>query len=189
MKILLLAAVAFVGSPLLAQAEDCELSGTHLCCPGCTKAVGKVLSKVKGVTNAKCDTKANKVTFTASNAKVGGRALRLLANNGFYGKATVGGKAVRLPRTGAKKGEKADSKTITRMHLCCGACVAAATKAAKTVKGVEGVSADRKKRSITVTGKQFSVEAVMRALHKEGLAGRAGPLPKRKKKKGKKKDS
>lgn len=189
MKILLLAAVAFVGSPLLAQAEDCELSGTHLCCGQCVKAVAGVLGKVKGVTNPKCDREGKKVTFTASNVKVGRQAIRRLAAAGFYGKATVGGKPVRLPPTGAKKGEKADSKTIARMHLCCGACVAAATKAAKTVKGVEGVTADRKKRTLTVKGKQFSVEALMRALHKEGLAGRAGPLPKRKKKKGKKKDS
>lgn len=185
MKILLLAAVAFVGSPLLAQAVEGELSNTHLCCGQCVKVVGAVLGKVKGVTNAKCDREGKKVTFTATNVKVGRQAVRRLANAGFYGKATVDGKPVRLPPTGAKKGEKADSKTIARMHLCCGACVAAATKAAKTVKGVEKVTADRKKNTLTVTGKQFSVEALMRALHKEGLAGRAGPVRK-KKKKGKK---
>lgn len=183
MRTMLLAAVAVVGSPLFVQAEDCELKGAHLCCGQCVKAVAGVLGKVKGVTNAKCDREARTVKFTASNVKVGRQAMRRLANAGFYGKATVGGKPVRMPPTGAKKGEKADSKTITGMHLCCGGCVTAATKAVKTVEGVSGATADRKKRTLTVKGKQFSVEAVMRALHKEGFAGRAGVIKRKKKKK------
>ena len=40
-----------------------ELKGVHLCCPGCTKAVGDILKKVDDVKGA-CDAKAGTVTIT-----------------------------------------------------------------------------------------------------------------------------
>lgn len=179
-SILILAVVA--GSPLAVQAADVEVKGAHLCCGACVKAVAGTLGKVKGVSDAMCDREAGTITFKAENAKVARQGLRRLAFAGFYGKASVDGKAAKMPPSRVKKGQKADSIAIRNVHLCCGGCVTAATKAVKAVDGVEGVEADRKKNTLTVTGKQFDVAAAIAALNKAGFNGRVGGRKKKKKK-------
>ena len=152
------------------QAADVEIKGAHLCCGACTRAVGKVLGRVNGVSDAACDREGKTIKFKATDAKVARQAARRLMNAGFYGQISVDGKAVKLRTRGPKPGEKADSVTLYRLHLCCGGCVKAASKAAKSVNGVESVTADRKKRTLTITGSQFEVAGVIEALNKAGFA-------------------
>lgn len=186
MKVLAFAAVALLSSPLLVQAEDVAVEGTHLCCGQCVKVVGNVLKRVKGVSDAACDREARTIKFKATNAKVARQAIRRLRNAGFGGTAKIDGKAVKVrKRKKGKKARTADTFTYHRMHLCCGGCVTAATKAAKTVKGVESVEADRKARTITVKGKKFEVAAVRAALEKEAGLASSLTAPKKRKKKGK----
>ncbi len=182
MRTKLFLAVLVVGaSPLAVRAADVEIKGAHLCCGACVKAVAGTLGKIEGISDAACDREAKTIKFKATDAKIARRAVRRLAFAGFFGKAAVDGKAVKALPTGAKKGEKSDKTVVRNVHLCCGACVKAASAAAKTVKGVEGVEADRKKRSLTVTGNQFDVDAVVVALRKVGLNGRVGVRKKKKK--------
>ena len=61
-----------------------ELKGVHLCCPGCTKAVGDILKKVDDVKGA-CDAKAGTVTITAKDDEAAKKALQALADGGFHG--------------------------------------------------------------------------------------------------------
>lgn len=170
MKTMSLSGLALVLLVATSQAADVEIKGAHLCCGACTKAVGNVLGKVNGVSDAACDREAKTIKFKATDAKVARQAVRRLMNAGFYGQVSVDGKAVKLRTRGPKPGEKADSVTLYRLHLCCGGCVKSASGAAKSVNGVENVTADRKKRTLTVTGSQFEVVAVIKALNKAGFA-------------------
>ncbi len=54
------------------------LKGTHLCCPMCVAAVGKILKTVDGV-KGECDRTAKTVTITAPNAATAQKALDALA--------------------------------------------------------------------------------------------------------------
>lgn len=184
-KTILLAAAAVIAVPLTARAADVEVKGAHLCCGACVKAVAATLKRVKGVTDAACDRDAKTIKFKATDAKVAQQALNRLVGAGFYGTASIDGKAAKLRGSGAKKGAKADEVTLHRLHLCCGGCVTAATKAVKGVKGVESATADRKARTLTVKGSQFDVSAVVAALNKDGFA--ASTQAGKKRKKGKKK--
>src|SRR5260370_38946237 len=59
------------------------LKGTHLCCPMCVAAVGKILKTVDGV-KGECDRTAKTVTITAPNAATAQKALDALAAGGFH---------------------------------------------------------------------------------------------------------
>ncbi|MCH7688584.1 MAG: heavy-metal-associated domain-containing protein, partial [Planctomycetes bacterium] len=75
-----------------AQAGEVSVKGVHICCGMCVKAIGGVLGKVDGVSDAKCDRDSKTVTFSASDAKTAKAGLRAILNAGFYGKATLDGK-------------------------------------------------------------------------------------------------
>src|SRR6516162_8482685 len=62
-----------------------ELTGVHLCCGNCVKAVGKIVQGVDGA-EAKCDQKKKTVTITAPDVKTAQKALDALAKAGFHGK-------------------------------------------------------------------------------------------------------
>ncbi|MFQ5733651.1 MAG: cation transporter [Planctomycetaceae bacterium] len=155
-----------------AQAVKVEIKGTHLCCGACVKAVGATLEKVQGIAGLKCDRKAKTISFEAMADEIAKQAVRKIANAGFYGKLTIGGKKAKFPPSGAKKDQKADTIVIRKVHLCCGACVKAVGGAVKSVKGVESVVCNRKKNTVTVKGKQFDVSATIAALNKVGFNGR-----------------
>ena len=169
LKAFTVALVAIVAAPALARAaEDVVVKDTHMCCGACIKTVGKVLGRVKGVTDAACDKDAKTIKFKADNAKVARQALRRLAVAGFYGKVSVGGKEAKFPARGPKKGAKSDKYTLIA-HNCCPGCLGAIKKAATSVDGVDSVSAN--KNMITVSGKQFSVAKLVGALNKSGFSG------------------
>ena len=58
---------------------------------------------------------------------------------------------------------------MSNVHLCCAACVKAANAAVKAVAGVSDVKCDRDASSVTVTGNDVSVSAVVKALNDEGF--------------------
>lgn len=152
-----------------AGAGDVKVEGVHLCCGACVKGIGKALKGVDGVTGVQCDRKAGSVTFTAGSADAARSAIVALADGGFFGKATLDGKALAFPKSGARPGAKADTISISHVHLCCGGCISAAAKAVRAVDGVADVDCDRAGSSVKVTGSGISVEAVVKALNGAGF--------------------
>lgn len=154
-----------VGSVL---AGEVSVSGVHLCCPACAKAVGKALSKVDGVSNAKCDPPARTVTFTAESGDAAKEALAALNKAGFHGSATADGKAVEVAdNSGAKAGDKPAKVTLTGVHNCCGQCLKAIQKTVGGVSGVGEVSVA--KREITVSNNKADVAEIVKALNDAGF--------------------
>jgi len=152
-----------------ATAGSVEVKGVHLCCPNCVKGVDKALTGISGVSAVKSDREAKTVTFTAADDKAAQAGIDALAKGGFHGTATIDGKEAKFPASGAKADAKADSITVSDVHLCCAACVKAASAAVKAVAGVSDVKCDRDASSVTVTGKDVSVSAVVKALNDDGF--------------------
>jgi periplasmic mercuric ion binding protein len=162
MKLLHLSALASLAVTLVltgaASAEaKVELKDVHLCCPGCTKAVGDILKTVDGV-KGECDRKAGTITLTADDNKTIQKALDALAAGGFHGDT---GKD-----SGAKKG-KVKSLTLTGVHNCCTACCKAIKEAVNKVDGVTSDTAEPKKDTFEVKG-DFDAAELVKALNAAG---------------------
>ena len=135
-----------------------ELKGVHLCCPGCTKAVGDILKKVDDVKGA-CDAKAGTVTITAKDDEAAKKALQALADGGFHG--DTGNKDLAIKDdSGATKG-KVEKLTLTGVHNCCGRCNSQLKEAIKKVEGVKADTAKAKSDTFEVTGDFDAAELVM----------------------------
>ncbi|QDU36780.1 copper exporting ATPase [Maioricimonas rarisocia] len=152
-----------------ATAGDVKVEGVHLCCGACVKGVGKALKDVSGVEGVTCDRDEGSVAFAAESADAAKSAINALAAAGFFGKAKHDGEEVAFPKSGAKEGAKADTVSVSNVHLCCGGCVNAVAKAVKKVDGVSDVTCDRAESSVKVTGSDVSVEAVVEALNGAGF--------------------
>jgi copper chaperone CopZ len=162
------AALLYASAGVVA-AGDVEVSGVHLCCPACVRAVAGALGDVDGVSNAACDREAKKVTFTAANEEAAQAGVDALAEAGFHGSAKHGDDELEFPESGAKEDAKANEITVTGVHLCCPACVRAVGAAVNDVDGVSDASCDREKKTCTVSGENISVEALVAALNKAGF--------------------
>src|SRR5262249_33887245 len=115
-----------------ALAENVEVKGPHICCPQCVKAAVGLLKDVDGVSDAKADAKSKTVTFTAKDEKAAQAGFKALVDGGFFGQATCGGKELKIA---VPAGEgKANSVSVTKVHVCCGACQ----------KAIKGLFADAK---------------------------------------------
>ncbi len=160
----LVAVLALAGAARAEKEVKVELKGTHLCCPGCVKAVGDIVKKVDGVT-AKCDPKAGTVTLTAKDADAAKKALQALADGGFHG--DTGNKDLAIKDdSGASKG-KVEKLTLTGVHNCCGACCKGIKEAVKKVDGVKADTAKPKEKTFEVTG-DFDAEELVKALNAAG---------------------
>jgi copper chaperone CopZ len=152
------------------RADKVELKDTHLCCPACSKAVKETLAKVEGVTEVKTEPKEKLVTFTAKDEKVATTAIQALVAAGFFGNATKDGKELKIETTEVKKGTKADTITITDVHVCCGACKKGVSSALKDVKiSYEG---DGAQKTVTIKGKDLDKAEILEALRKAGYNGK-----------------
>lgn len=161
------AALLLAAAP--ARAGKVEVTGVHLCCGMCVKAVAAVLKKVDGVSDANCDQQARTVTFTAKDTATAQTAVKALLAAGFFGKASEDGKALAVDVPAPKKGETADSVVITDVHVCCGACQKAVNGLFKGAKvSFEGSGAQR---TVKVEGKALDKADVLETLHKGGFHG------------------
>ncbi|HUG89639.1 MAG TPA: cation transporter [Planctomycetaceae bacterium] len=158
-----------LGFAAAAQAGEVTVKSMHLCCGQCDKLAAEALKDVDGVSGAKVDRPGKTVTFTATDDKAAEAGIKALAEEGFYGKATHGGKEVKFPESGAKEGDTSDSLTLSQVHLCCGMCVTAVKKALDDLDGVEKVEADRDERTVTVSGKGIKTSAAVKALNDAGF--------------------
>ena len=159
--------VLFVGT---VTAEEVKLGGTHLCCPACVRSATKAISGIDGISNVKADRKTKSVSFTAKDAKVGTKAVHALFDAGFFGKVSMDGKAVVLKVPVPSTDEVVSSVTINDVHVCCGACKRSLTKIFPGAKlSYTGKGATK---TVTVTDKELSAAAVIKALRKGGFNGK-----------------
>ena len=160
-------AVAFVNTAS-GQDKKVEVKGPHICCKQCVKVVGQILDKVEGVSDVNADIKSKTVTFTAKNAKAAQAGVKALLNGGFYGTATSGGNAIPVAVIDVK-GEKANSISVKKVHVCCGQCVKAVNAIFKDAKvTIEGTGPQK---TVTIMGNNLDPTAVLEALRKGGFNG------------------
>jgi len=166
MRTTLLAAAStllFFGGNVALDAGEVTISGVHLCCGACVKAVEGAFPDVKGVTNVSVDKDAGTVKFDADDEDAAKSGLKALAKAGFGGSAKMGDDELKFPTGNVKKDAKGDEVTVRGVHNCCGGCVKAIEAALKGVDGVTEV--DVKKKVCTIKGSDVSHSALIEALH------------------------
>ena len=143
------------------HAGEVKIEGVHICCGQCVNIAQKTLKGVGGVSDGKADKDSGSITLTAADDKAAAAAIDALAKAGFRGTAKHGDKTLDFPGSNAEKGAKADTITISGVHLCCPACYTAAEKALKGVDGVSGVKSDKAAKTLEVSGKGVDVNAAL----------------------------
>lgn len=153
---------------IAAQADTTvEVQGPHICCGQCKNVASALLAKVEGVSDVKPDTGV--VVFKAKDAAAAKAGFKALVDGGFFGKATAGGKEIKLDLPAAPKG-KADEVTVKDVHVCCGACQKAINKLFPDAKvSYEGKGAQR---TVVIKGSGLEKSAVLEALEKTGFYGK-----------------
>jgi copper chaperone CopZ len=150
-----------------ATAEKVEVKGPHICCKQCVKIVGGILAKVDGVSDASCSIPDKTIAFTAKDEKAAKAGLKAILDGGFFGSATCDGKDLKVTVAGAQKG-KANTVTITDVHVCCGMCVTAVKGAVKTAT-FEGKGPQK---TVIVSGTDLNPADVLDSLRKAGFNGK-----------------
>lgn len=168
-------AVLIAFASLTVMAGEVQVTGVHICCGACVKAVDQSLQGIEGVSAVTSDRETRTVRFSAADDKAAGAGVKALAKAGFHGVAKHADAPVAFPASGAKEGAKAGQIKIGNVHLCCAACVRAAEEALKNVDGVGNVAADREASTVEVTGENVSVEALVKALNNAGFHATVQP--------------
>jgi copper chaperone CopZ len=163
-----LALSAFAAVSLLAGAVRAEtkvtISGTHLCCGQCLRAVETTLKDLKGVSH-KSSQEAKTIELTAENDEAAQKAVNALAAAGFYGK-TDSDKVKYAPVDAATTA--VERLEVSGVHNCCGACTTAIKKALGTVEGVTANTVKPREEAFVVEGK-FKPADLVKALLDAGF--------------------
>jgi mercuric ion binding protein len=159
-------AVMVLGSAA-AQADNVEVKGVHICCGQCQKVIKGILDKVEGVTEISCNQKKRTVTFTAADEKTAKKAFTSLRQGGFYGAASVDGKAITIKNKAST--DKVNEVTIKNVHVCCNACKNAIQKLFKGATIT--YTGDGPQRDVTIAGEDLTRAGVLDTLRKGGLNG------------------
>jgi copper chaperone CopZ len=150
--------------PALRAETKVTISGTHLCCGQCLKAVEATLKDVKGVTH-KSSQQAKTIELTAENDEAAKKAVDALAGAGFYGKTDSDKVKYADVQAGATAVERLE---VEGVHNCCGACTTAIKKALGTVEGVKADTVKAKQEAFVVEG-NFKPADVVKALLDAGF--------------------
>jgi mercuric ion binding protein len=152
----------------LAYAETkVTISGTHLCCGQCLKAVDSTLKEMADI-KFKSDQGAKTIEITADNEAAAQKAIDALAEAGFYGKLDNDKLKYKPVQSGEATVEKVE---VTGVHNCCGQCTTAIKKAVTSVSGVNGTNIKNKDTTFAVEGK-FKPTDVVKALLDAGFYAR-----------------
>ena len=169
MKTLLRAMWAFNGCVLALAAigwadTKVEVKKTHVCCPDCEKAVGKIL-KESGVKGS-AEKGEGRITFSAGDDKAAQKVLDALAAGGFHG--DTGNRDLKIKDDSGVKEGKVTSLTLQGAHNCCPQCNNAIKEAIKKVDGVESNDVKPRAASFTVKG-NFDGAKLVKALNDAGF--------------------
>ncbi len=143
------------------------ISGIHLCCGACVKAVKKA-AKVDGV-QAEVSEDEGTAVLTAANYEAIQKAIDEIAKAGFSGKIeddTQAGK-VKFPAIKTADGN-VKKLTVKHIHNCCRGCSEAIAEAVEGVEGVASHTVKAKKTEFVVEG-NFNPGAVVDALEEAGF--------------------
>ena len=166
---------------LMTQAVQAEtkvtLSGLHLCCGKCTKAVSEAVDKVEGA-KVEVDQDGGTASITADDPKVARKAIMAVARAGFFGKSDNDKLKIPTDKSGVEAG-KVSRLELMGIHNCCGKCANAIKSACTSVDGVQGCEA--KGKSLVVEG-DFDGAAVVKSLNEAGFYARAKGTGEKKKK-------
>ena len=152
----------FAIDELRKQETIITLSGVHLCCGSCQKAVEQAVAGVEGA-SVKVDREAKTVTISATDDVVAQKAADAIRDAGFYGKSDNDKVAV---KTATAEGQSSRVELVG-FHNCCGGCEKALNAAVRSVDGVKGAVVTKK--SIVVEG-DFAVASVLKALNDAGFS-------------------
>ena len=156
---------------LTARADSTvKLSNVHLCCKGCVNGVDKAVKTVTGVTAA-CDADAETVTLTAPDTATAQKAVDALVAAGYFAKTED--PAIKIVDNSGAKDGKAETLTVSDVHLCCGKCVKAVNTALSEVKGITSNTAEKNAKTFEIKG-DFNPKDVFTSLQKAGFSGKAG---------------
>ena len=156
-------ALLLVGRSAVAETKV-TISGTHLCCGQCLKAVDATLKDMAGV-KAKSDQAAKTIEIVADNDEAAQKAVDALASAGFYGKLDNDKIKFKPVVAGDAAVEKLE---VSGVHNCCGQCTMAIKKAVGGVSGVSGTDVKARDTSFAVEGK-FKPGDVVKALLDAGF--------------------
>src|SRR5262245_4115424 len=165
-RILALAAAALtlLLVPGLRAETKVTISGTHLCCGQCLRAVDTTLKEIKGVTH-KSSQEAKTIELTAESDAAAQKAVDALAAAGFYGKTN----SDKVKYADVAAGQEAVERLeIEGIHNCCGQCTTAIKKAVTGVSGVSGTGIKAKETTFVVEGK-FKPADLVKALLDAGF--------------------
>lgn len=140
------------------------ISGAHLCCGACVRAVDKAMTGLAGVKHTASQSDST-ITLTAVDDASAQKAVDALAAAGFHGKTdskTVAYKPVATPEGNVKRLE------VVGVHNCCGSCNKAIKAAVKAVPGVVADTAQAKQSSFVVEG-DFNASALVNSLLAAGF--------------------
>lgn len=148
------------------QAETVvTVSGSHLCCGACFKAVDKAVDGVDGAT-ATTDKKAKTITIKAGDDETAQKALNALAIAGFHG--STDNDKLGFKDVSGLAGGQVKRLALTGVHNCCGGCNRAIKRAIASVDGVVADTAKPNAKDVVVEG-DFDAAAVVKALNKVGF--------------------
>jgi len=163
-----IALVAAVGLSVIGASAVAEtkvtVSGTHLCCGQCLKAVDATLKDMPGV-KFKSDQGAKTIEVVADDDAAAQKAIDALADAGFYGK--LDNQAIKFkPVTSADAA--VEKLEVSGVHNCCGQCTNSIKKAVTAVGGVTGTNIKAKDTAFTVEG-NFKPGEIVKALLDAGF--------------------
>jgi copper chaperone CopZ len=125
------------------------ISGTHLCCGQCLKAVDSTLKDMSGVKHTSSQ-QAKTIEITAENDAAAQKAIDALAAAGFHGKLDSDKVKFKSIDAGDATVEKLE---VSGVHNCCGQCTTAIKKAVTSVSGVTGTNIKNRDETFVVEGK------------------------------------
>src|SRR5689334_10770190 len=120
----------FVFAHSAAAETKVTISGTHLCCGQCLRAVDTTLKDMAGV-KFQSDQAAKTIEITADNDEAAQKAINALAEAGFCGKLNNDKLAFKKVEAGDAAVQKLQ---VSGVHNCCGQCTTAIKKAVTSVK-------------------------------------------------------
>jgi mercuric ion binding protein len=164
----LVALLAVAGLFLIGRAAVADtkvtISGTHLCCGQCLRAVDSTLKDMPGVKHTSSQ-KEKTIEIVADSDAAAQKAIDALASAGFYG--TLDNAQLKF------KPVPADDATVEKLevsglHNCCGACTKSIKEAVTSVSGVSGTNIKTKDTTFAVQGK-FKPGELVKALLDAGF--------------------
>lgn len=163
MQIKWLSGLFFMSLFSLNAGESVELTGVHLCCNGCVKAIDKAV-QASGAEST-CDKGSKTVTVKAKDSASMKKALKAVAKAGYFGESKGEFQVIQE----GSEDKKVKKASLGNFHNCCKKCTTGMIKAVEAVKGVKKHSVAQKKRDFVVEG-DFNLGDLLKSINQHGFS-------------------